>query len=94
MKKLKAIFHIWESRIEEGWSKLSERKQRRFVVLFFAGYLVITGCVIATIWYDAKTETRVRKNGIEHIQNPILKRENQLGDSSSIILKSKQHERE
>ncbi|MBT2559819.1 nitrogen regulatory IIA protein [Pedobacter sp. ISL-68] len=94
MKKLRAMFHVWESRIEQRWSKLSERKQRRFIVLFFAGYLLITACVIATVWFDAKTERRTRKNGIEHIQNPILKRENQLGDSSSIILKNKQHERE
>jgi len=92
MKKLKAFFHSCESRVEERWQKLSARKQRKFVVLFFAGYLLITICVILTVWYDAKTEARRRKNDIEHIRNPVLQSETQYGDSSS-ILKSKKNER-
>lgn len=92
MKKLKAFLHACESRIEARWQKLPDRKQRRFVVLFFAGYLLITGCVILTVWYDAKADARMRKNQIEHIRNPILQNETQFGDSSS-ILKSKEHER-
>jgi S-methylmethionine-dependent homocysteine/selenocysteine methylase len=88
MKKLKAFFHSCESRIEERWQKLSARKQRKVVVLFFAGYLLITGCVILTVWYDARTEARRRNSDIEHIRNPILQSKKQYGDSSIIILKN------
>jgi hypothetical protein len=92
MKKLKAFLHACETRIEARWQKLSDRKQRRFVALFFGGYLLITGCVILTVWYDAMEDAKSRKNQIEHIRIPILQSEKQFGDSSS-ILKSKEHER-
>lgn len=87
MKKLKALFHSCEDKIEERWQKLSAKKQKKFVIIFFAGYLLVSTCVIATVWYDAKTETNLQKNVIEHIQNPILKQGRQLDDSSSIIRK-------
>jgi S-methylmethionine-dependent homocysteine/selenocysteine methylase len=93
MKRLKALLKICESWIEERWQKLSAKKQKKFVVLFFAGYLVVTACVILTVWYDAKADASMRKNELEHIRNPILQNQKQLGDSSSNHLKNQEHER-
>lgn len=93
MKKLKAILHSWETRIEGRWQQLSAKKQRKFVVLFFVGYLLITGCVIVGVWYDSKSTAQTQENGTSHIRNPILKHEKQLGDSSSIISKNQSYDR-
>ncbi|MBO9676365.1 MAG: nitrogen regulatory IIA protein [Sphingobacteriaceae bacterium] len=92
MKKLKIIFHAYEARIERWWQKQSTGKQRRFVILFFACYLLLTGCVILTVWYEAKADDKKRKNEIEHIRNPLLQTKKQFGDSSS-ILNNKNYER-
>jgi hypothetical protein len=82
MKRLRAIFHSWESRIEDRWHKLSAKKQRKFVVLFFAGYLLVTGCVIITVWYDARMDAKLKRYELDHIRNPTLQNRKQQGDSS------------
>ncbi|MCY1662615.1 nitrogen regulatory IIA protein [Chryseobacterium sp. SL1] len=92
MKRLKALRINCENRIEEYWHSLSPRKQRRFVLLFFTGYLLVTGCVILKVWHDGKADAQMRKNEIEHIRNPTLQSKKQFGDSSSIILKNQEHE--
>ncbi|ANF52988.1 hypothetical protein A0O34_21765 [Chryseobacterium glaciei] len=83
--------------MEERWQKLSARKQKKFVILFFAGYLLLTGGVVMTVWYDAKNETR-KHNPVEgHIRNPVLRQQqedSELRDSSSKPIKNQDHERQ
>jgi hypothetical protein len=97
MKKLRIFFNSCERRLEERWQKLSARKQKKFVILFFVGYLLVTGCVVMTVWYDAKNETR-KQNPVEgHIRNPVLKKQqggSELKDSSSKPIKNQDYERE
>ncbi len=96
MKKLKIFLKTCEMRLEERWQKLSARKQKKFVILFFAGYLLMTGCVVMTVWYDAKNETRKQHPAEAHIRNPLLKKQkdgSQLKDPSSKPIKNQDHER-
>lgn len=97
MKKLKIFLNSCERRLEERWQKLSARKQKKFVILFFAGYLLVTGCVVMTVWYDAKNETRKQNLVKDHILNPALKHKeygSALKDSSSTFIKNQDHERQ
>lgn len=97
MNKLRVFLHTCETRLEERWHKLSARKQRKFVILFFAGYLLITGCAVLKIWYDAKTDKIKPKSVTDHIRNPIVgeqKSGSLIKDSSSTLQKNKDYERE
>ncbi|MFP3596889.1 nitrogen regulatory IIA protein [Chryseobacterium sp. SIMBA_029] len=94
MKKLKLFIDSCANRLEKRWQKLSARDQRKFLILFFTGYLMVTGFVIVTVWYDAKSESNMQKARIDHIRNPTLKADTPLKDSSSIILKNNLYERE
>lgn len=96
MKKLRIFLNSCERRLEERWEKLSARKQRKFVILFFAGYLLVTGCVVITVWYDAKNETQKKDLVNGHILNPALKYQGsgaELKDSSQAPKKNQDHER-
>lgn len=87
--------HTYETRLEDWWQKLPAAKQRKLVILFFAGYLLVTASVILSVWYNAKTDNS-RKSTIQHISNPLLqKRKSGLHaeDLSSTPLKNKQYER-
>ncbi|MCT2561799.1 nitrogen regulatory IIA protein [Chryseobacterium herbae] len=96
MKKLRIFLHTCETRLEQRWQKLSARRQRKFVILFFAGYLLVTGCVVLKVWYDAKTEALKPRPIREQIRNPILEDKNpelELKDSSSTQQKKEGYER-
>lgn len=94
MKKLRIFLHSCETRLEEHWQKLSATKQRKYIILFFAGYLLVTACVVTSVWYDAKSNVIKQKTAVGHIRNPIIEQEKQLNDSSSTIIKNKDHERQ
>ncbi|MBT2621893.1 nitrogen regulatory IIA protein [Chryseobacterium sp. ISL-6] len=94
MKKLRLFIDTCVYRLEERWQKLSSTKQRKFLILFFAGYLLITGFVIMSVWYDAKSANSIEKARIDHIRNPVLKQDTPLRDSSSTHLKINSDERE
>jgi hypothetical protein len=97
MKKLRIFLHSCETRLEKRWQKLSARKQRKYVILFFAGYLLVTGCVVLKVWYDAKADMTTQTPGTGHIRNPVVEQKNPgllLKDSPSTPIKNKDHERQ
>lgn len=80
--------------LDERWRALPVRKQHKYTLYLFLGYLMLTAGVIAKVWYDTgKSENDMH---IEHIENPVLKKKESpasLQDSISIILKNKIYER-
>lgn len=79
--------------LDDRWRELPVRKQHKYTLYFFVGYLMLTAGVIAKVWYDTgKSESDMK---IEHIENPVLKSGNpaSLQDSVSTILKNKIYER-
>lgn len=94
MKKLRASIDVWVKKIDLRWRELPLKKQHRYTLYFFLGYLILTIGVILKVWID----TGKPDNGlvIEHIINPVIKKEEStkpLQDSLSIILKKKMYER-
>ncbi|QQU05244.1 nitrogen regulatory IIA protein [Myroides odoratus] len=94
MKKLRANMDRYFEQLDERWRALPVRKQHKYTLYLFLGYLVLTAGVIAKVWYDTgKSENDMH---IEHIENPVLKKKESpasLQDSISIILKNKIYER-
>ncbi|MDE5437600.1 nitrogen regulatory IIA protein [Elizabethkingia meningoseptica] len=94
MKKLRANMDRYFDQLDDRWRALPMRKQHKYTLYFFLGYLMLTAGVIAKVWYDTgKSENDMR---IEHIENPVLKKKESpasLQDSISIILKNKIYER-
>ncbi|PIF45332.1 hypothetical protein CLU96_2334 [Chryseobacterium sp. 52] len=96
MKKLQKMIDACAERVENRWQRLSVRKQRKVVILFFTGYLLITTCVILMVWYDSKSHDMRQKPAIEHISNPLLQKKKtalRAENSSSTILKNREYER-
>lgn len=96
MKKLRIFLHSCETRLEKRWQELSARKQKKLVILFFAGYLLLTVGVVLKVWYDAKTDAVKPSPITQQIRNPVLDQKNlelQLKDSSSTRSKNRDHER-
>jgi hypothetical protein len=94
MKKIRIDMDKWFEKLDEHWRTLPLRRQRKYTLYFFVGYLLLTTGVLFKIFYDA-----IKSNNdiaIEHIENPILKKKGSsvfLKDTSSIILKNKIYER-
>lgn len=94
MKKLRANMDRYFDKLDERWRALPLRKQHRYTLYFFLGYLLITVAVIGKVMYDTS------KSGndiiIEHIENPVLKKSEspaRLQDTLSTILKNQIYER-
>lgn len=84
----------WLHSLDERWRALSIKKQRRFTLYFFAGYLLLTAGVIFKVCHDAGKPNKCIS--IEHIENPVLKKKESpasLPDTLSTILKNKIYER-
>lgn len=94
MKKLRIFLHTCETRLEQRWQKLSAREQKKWVILFFTGYLLLTGGVVLTVWYDAKTDPLQHKPVMGHIRNPMIEQEKPLRDSSLKPIKNNAHEKQ
>lgn len=95
MEKLRTDIGKWFEELDQHWRRLPLRKQHKYILYFFAGYLLLTAVVIFKVWYDAsKSNSDI---AIEHIENPTLKRKESpalLKDTISTILKNKIYERE
>lgn len=94
MKNIRTMITDSCDKLDGQWRKLPAGKQRKYVILFFAGYLLLTGGVIMTVWYDSKTGTAKQKTITGHITNPIVEQEKRVKDSSSSTTKNKDHERQ
>jgi len=72
MKKIRANMDRYFDRLDEHWKALPVRKQRRYTLYFFTGYLMLTTGVITSVWLD--TGKSANDMVIEHIENPVLKK--------------------
>ena len=77
MKNLRQDINTFFEKLDERWKSLPIGKQHRFTWYFFVGYLLLTVGVVVKVWYD----TSQSKNDmqIKHIENPILKRNENSG---------------
>ena len=94
MKNLRVNIDKWFERLDDRWSALPLKKQRKYTLYFFLAYMTLTVGVIFKVWYDAQNSD----DGIhiDHIENPVLKikeSKSGLSDSSSNILNNKKYER-
>jgi hypothetical protein len=71
MKSLKTTIDKWLDKQDKRWQALPVKKQHRYILYFFAVYLLLTAIVIAKIWDDARTSQKSMV--IEPIENPVLK---------------------
>lgn len=77
--------------LDSHWQKLPPGKQRKWIICFFAGYLLLTAGVILTIWHDARTGKH--HPAAHHIRNPILEKSgNGVPVKDSLILNNKGYE--
>ena len=72
MKKLRTDMDKWFEKLDERWRTLPLRKQHKYTLYFFAGYLLLSAGVIFKVWYD--TDKSNKDIVIEHIENPVLKK--------------------
>lgn len=63
----------WFDKLDKRWRSLPVRRQHKFTLYIFAGYLLLTAFVILKVWYDMANSDN--KMVIEHIENPALKKE-------------------
>ncbi|MEO8172235.1 MAG: nitrogen regulatory IIA protein [Sediminibacterium sp.] len=94
MKNVRTKMEQWFDRLDERWRSLPVGRQHRYMLCFFAGYLLLTLGVIFKVWYD--TARPDDKMVIRHIEKPVLKNEESpadLQDTIVTILKNKTYER-
>ncbi|NGY37669.1 nitrogen regulatory IIA protein [Flavobacterium sp. XN-5] len=94
MRKLRANMDRYFNKLDERWRELPVRKQRKYILYFFIGYLLLTAGVILKVWHDAgKADNNLV---IGHIENPVLKKKEsseKLKDTLTTIFKNKFYER-
>jgi hypothetical protein len=80
--------------LDERWQSLPRRKQHRYTLYLFAGYVLLTAVTVGKVCYDT---SRCRNNiVIGHIENPIIQKNGSAKpwqDSLSTILKNNIYER-
>ncbi|MBN8785817.1 nitrogen regulatory IIA protein [Elizabethkingia anophelis] len=94
MKKLRTKISKWFDRLDDKWRELPVKKQHRYTLFLFAGYLLLSVIVIAKVCYDVGASDSKLK--IEHIENPLIKQKKSpvsSQDSISKILKNQLYER-
>lgn len=94
MKKLRAKISKWFDRLDEQWRTLPVKRQRRYTLLLFGGYALLSLVVILKVCYDVAQSNN--KITIEHIENPVIQQKKSQvppQDSISKILKNKLYER-
>ncbi|UKB78601.1 nitrogen regulatory IIA protein [Chryseobacterium sp. MEBOG07] len=96
MKNVRTIISNRCEKLDGKWRKLSARKQKKWVILFFTGYLLLTVGVVITVWYDAKTNTVKQKSVTGHIRNPVVEPKESGSDikNSSTHIKNNDHDRQ
>lgn len=84
----------WFAKWDERWRALPVRKQHKYTLCCFTGYLLLTAGVIFKVWHDTgKSDNSIV---IEHIENPVFKKSGspaRLQDTLSTILKNKFYEK-
>jgi hypothetical protein len=93
MKTIRINMDRWFDKQDERWRALPLERQRKYTLYLFAGYVLLTSAVILKVcYYMAKSDNKMV---IEHIDNPVLKKESPASrkDTLSTILKEKIYER-
>lgn len=94
MGNLKTKLNNWFNKLNEQWRALPLKKQHRYTLLLFAGYVLLSVVIIGKVCYDVgKSNNRMT---IEHIENPVIQKKKlpvSPQDSISTILKHKMYER-
>ena len=82
-------------KLDERWRALPIRIQHKYMMYFFAAYLILTAGVLFKVWYDVgKPDNNMVVIG--HIENPVLKKKEipaVLQVTLSTILKNRIYER-
>ena len=94
MKKVRAEMNRYFEELEERWRAMPLRKQHRYTLYFFVGYLLLTAAVICKVCYDTAKSGNDRI--IEPIKKPVLKMTESptiLQDTIVTILKNQIYER-
>lgn len=87
MEKLRSFIDQWSGKLDQRWRGLPLRRQRRYTLLLFTGYLVLMVLAIANAWYDTGSASPVR-----HIENPVtLNRPPGTAVQDSLLLQLKKH---
>ncbi len=73
MKKVRKNIDLFLEQLDKKWQALPLRKQHRYILCFFIGYLVLTTGVVFKAWYDTSRSKNIMR--IEHITNPVLKKD-------------------
>ncbi len=68
MEKPRINIEKYLNQLDSRWQDIPISKQRKYIVYFFAGYLVLTVAVICKVCYDTKRDNRIK---IGHIENPV-----------------------
>ncbi len=78
MKKIHEFIDQWSSSVEDRWKLLAPRKQRKYILMFFAAYILITMGAMFITWYEGQKTDASNSEAIRHIRNPLLNHNNQI----------------
>lgn len=94
MKKVRLKIKSYFDELGSRWEKLPIEKQHKYLLYFFAGYLLLTIAVIVNVWTDtAGSENHLNIGHIETAVPSEKKSPAQLRDTLEIILNNKINER-
>lgn len=94
MEKSRSIVDRWLDGVDDRWRGLPIKKQHRYLLYFFIGYLLLTASVIFMIGYHAGRE--IDRMEVAPNENPIYKNRDYpalLRDSVFINFKNKMYEK-
>lgn len=93
MKNVRTNISDWFDRLDERLKALPVKKQHRYTLCFFTGYLLLTVGVIFKVGLDTARSNNDME--IKHIENPALKKKESpatIQDTLITILKNKIYE--
>jgi hypothetical protein len=94
MKKIHENRESLFDSLDKRWDQMPVKKQHRFILYFFAGYLLLTAGVLLQVCCN--TSNSDNDMPIVHITNPVFDKKESpayLQDTLPLILKNKIHER-
>ncbi|MFD2939173.1 nitrogen regulatory IIA protein [Flavobacterium notoginsengisoli] len=87
MKNIRNTADQWLESLDRRWEELPIERQHKYLLYFFAGYLLLTIAVIVNVWKDtARSQNNLN---IGHIGTAVpseKKSPARLGDTLEIIL--------
>ncbi len=76
-------------RMDERWRAFPVKKQRKYMLYLFSGYLLLTVCIILKVWHDIGNPDRGMV--IEHIESPVLRKEESAAPMQDSLLITKKN---